>query len=305
MARTLIAALYKFVALDDFESLKQPIEEACRKRGIRGTLLLAQEGLNGTIAGEPEKVRDFLRHLKEDPRLVNLEHKESFADSIPFIRLKVRLKKEIVTMGLPHVDPTKSVGTYVDAKDWNSLVKDPDVLVIDTRNDYESEVGTFEGSILPQTESFRDFPQWFKGQKELRDAKKIAMFCTGGIRCEKATSYVLQNSDAEVYHLKGGILRYLEDITPEESLWHGECFVFDQRVTVDHNLEPGNFEQCFGCRRPIDEQAQNSPQYQKGISCPQCYEQLSDEQKQRFAERQKQINLAKSRFQTHLGQADG
>lgn len=236
MTDILVAALYEFAPLDDFRKMREPLHTVCVENGIFGTLLLAQEGINGTIAGSREGIRAVLEYLRADPRLADLEHKESTASSMPFKRMKVRLKKEIVTLGVPGVDPNKHVGTYVKPEDWNALISDPDVVIVDTRNDYEVEVGTFEGALDPKTPSFRDFPAWVAGSTALANKPKVAMFCTGGIRCEKASSYLIEQGFGEVYHLQGGILKYLETVPEEESLWRGECFVFDEREALGHGL---------------------------------------------------------------------
>lgn len=300
--RLLVTALYHFVELDDFEEMRESIETVCIREEVKGTLLLAKEGINGTISGPENGVRTVLSFLRSDPRLSSLQHKESWATESPFLRLKVRLKKEIVTMGVPEVDPTEVVGTYVTPEQWNSLISDPDVVVIDTRNTYEVAIGTFEGAIQPETRSFREFPAWARETGELEGKKKLAMFCTGGIRCEKATSLMLQEGFDEVYHLEGGILKYLEEVPKDESLWRGECFVFDARVSVDHDLNRGSYEMCFGCRHPITEEEMASPLYEQGVCCPHCHDQLTDDQKVRFAERQKQLRLAAERNESHFCQ---
>ena len=238
MARTLIAALYKFVSLEDYESLRDPLKQFCIDRDVRGSLLLAREGINGTIAGPEQGVREVLDHLRSDSRLADLEHKEAWTDRHVFKRMKVRLKQEIVRLAVDGIDPNECVGTYVKPEDWNALISDPDVVVIDTRNDYEFAFGTFEGAINPETQAFRDFPDWIHGKAGLAKKSKVAMFCTGGIRCEKATTWMLKEGFEEVYHLQGGILNYLETVPEAESLWKGECFVFDDRVSVDHRLQP-------------------------------------------------------------------
>ena len=301
MSEIVVAALYHFVRLPDFRALQAPLLDCCTRHHIRGTLLLAEEGINGTISGTRKDIDAVLGFLKTDPRFAALEHKESAAPDKPFHRMKVKLKKEIVTMGVPSADPAHLVGTYVDAQQWNALVSDPDVLVIDTRNQYEVDIGTFKNAISPQTNTFREFPDYV--QKELADKKhkKIAMFCTGGIRCEKATSYLKSQQFDEVYHLKGGILRYLETVPPTENLWEGECFVFDQRVTVDKNLQPGSYVECLACRRIVSAQEQTQPGYKKGVSCPHCINESSEEQRQRFAERAKQFELAERRGERHIG----
>ena len=299
--RVVVAALYKFVTLEDFHELREPLLNACLEAGTRGTLLLAEEGINGTIAGSREAIDQVLAYLRSDPRLADLEHKESGDDHMPFYRMKVKLKKEIVTLGVAGIDPNRRVGTYVKPRDWNALVSDPEVLLIDTRNDYEYGIGSFRGAIDPHTTSFREFPAYVRSQLDPRRQKKVAMFCTGGIRCEKASAFMLQEGFEEVYHLQGGILKYLEEVPEEESIWEGECFVFDNRVAVNHRLEKGRYDQCYGCRHPITEEDKQSDRYQKGICCPRCYDSLSDEQVARFRERQKQIELAELRGELHVG----
>ncbi len=297
-----VAALYNFTRLTDYEQLKEPLQNLCNLYDIKGTVLLAREGINGTVAGTDSAIAKMLAFLRADPRLVGLEHKESRAETMPFYRMKVRLKKEIVTMGVDGVDPNDIVGTYVDPKDWNNLISDPDVILVDTRNDYEVEIGTFEGAINPDTETFREFPKWVEDHEdELRAKKKVAMFCTGGIRCEKASSYMKKQGYDEVYHLKGGILKYLETVKEDSSLWNGDCFVFDQRVAVGHGLAESDYDQCYACRYPITEDDKNHAHYIKGVSCHRCHNKMSDEQKIRFAERQKQIDLAKKRGEPHIG----
>lgn len=300
MSQIVVAALYKFVALPDYKALREPLLTLCQEQEVKGTLLLAEEGINGTIAGSRAGIDAVLEHLHADSRLLDLDHKESFCEEQPFLRMKVKLKKEIVTLGVEGVSPTQQVGQYVDPKEWNALISDPDVVLIDTRNDYEYEIGTFKGALDPNTESFRQFPEYVKENLDPGKHKKVAMFCTGGIRCEKSTSYLIEQGFEEVYHLKGGILKYLEEVPAEESLWEGECFVFDDRVAVKHNLEVGSYDQCHACRHPITEADKQSPQYEKGVSCPKCYDKMSAEQKQRFAERQKQMELARQRGDQHL-----
>jgi len=303
MTDIVVAALYKFVTLEDFHELREPLLDACIASGARGTILLAHEGINGTIAGTREAIDQVLAYLRSDSRLADLEHKESFDDHLPFYRMKVKLKREIVTMGIEGIDPNSRVGTYVAPGDWNDLVNDPDVLLIDTRNDYEYGIGTFRGAIDPHTQSFRDFPAYVRSHLDPDKHKKVAMFCTGGIRCEKASAFMLNEGFAEVYHLQGGILKYLEEVPPQESTWEGECFVFDNRVAVDHKLQKGQYDQCYGCRHPITEQDKLSDKYQKGICCPLCYGRLTDDQRARFSERQKQIDLAALRGEDHIGAA--
>ncbi len=296
-----VAALYQFVTLEDFASLREPLLDVCQRAGVRGTLLLAREGINGTIAGKRAGIDAVLDFLRADRRLVDLEHKESFDDHMPFYRMKVKLKKEIVTMGVEAIDPNETVGTYVQPRDWNALVNDPEVVLIDTRNDYEYGIGTFRGAIDPHTTSFREFPAYVRENLDPAKHKKVAMFCTGGIRCEKASAFMLKEGFDEVYHLQGGILKYLEEVPEGESTWEGECFVFDNRVAVNHRLEKGQYDQCYGCRHPITEQDKQSERYEKGVCCPRCYDSLTEDQKKRFAERQKQIELASARGDVHVG----
>ena len=296
-----IAALYRFVSLPDYESLKAPILAECEKHGLSGTLLLACEGLNGTIAGKPAHVDTFLDWLKAYSVFKDLEVKYSESDEQPFLRMKVKLKKEIVTMGVEGIDPKEVVGTYVEPSDWNSLISDPEVLVVDTRNEYEIEIGTFKNAVNPKTQNFREFPRYVSEQLDRNKHKKIAMFCTGGIRCEKSTALLKGEGFEEVYHLKGGILKYLEEIPKSESLWEGECFVFDSRVAVNHDLNPGQYDQCYGCRYPVTAEDKLSKHYEQGICCPRCYSKLSEDQRLRFSERQKQIELAKARGEKHIG----
>jgi len=301
MSHIVVCALYKFVSLPDFQQLRQPLLEVMEKNDVKGTLLLAREGINGTVAGTRTGIDMLIKWLKSEPRLANLDYKESYTNIPPFNRTKVKLKKEIVTMGVEGIDPKRVVGTYISPKDWNTLISDPEVLLIDTRNDYEYQVGTFKNAINPNTESFREFPQYIKDHLNPEKHKKVAMFCTGGIRCEKSTAYLKEQGFDEVYHLKGGILKYLEEVPPEETLWEGECFVFDERVTVNHHLEKGQYDQCHACRMPITEADKTSPMYEIGVSCPYCFDKKSPEQKQRFAEREKQIELAKLRGEKHIG----
>lgn len=296
-----VCAMYKFVTLDDFESIREPLHNFMEAHGIRGTLLLANEGINGTVAGSREAIDALLDWLRKDERLADIDYKESYTDEPPFHRTKVKLKKEIVTMGVEGIDPKRVVGTYVEPKDWNDLISDPDVVLVDTRNDYEFQVGTFKNAVNPNTETFREFPQYVKENLDPNKNKKVAMFCTGGIRCEKSTAYLKEQGFDEVYHLKGGILKYLEEVPQEETMWDGECFVFDERVTVNHQLEKGQYDQCHACRLPITEEEKQSEKYQKGVSCPHCYDKLTEEQRQRFAERERQVQLAKQRGEAHIG----
>ncbi|MEX1220719.1 MAG: rhodanese-related sulfurtransferase [Idiomarina sp.] len=294
------AALYKFVELNDYEALREPLYQKLVSHSVKGTLLLAREGINGTICGTREDLDAVLAYLKSDPRFADLEHKESPSETQAFYRTKVKLKTEIVTMGVDWVDPKNIVGTYVEAKDWDTLINDPEVLLIDTRNDYEYAVGTFKGAVNPKTESFREFPQYVKDHLNPNQHKKVAMFCTGGIRCEKSTAYLKEQGFDEVYHLKGGILKYLEEVPEQDSNWQGDCFVFDQRVTVKHGLQQGEYDQCYACRMPITEAEKASEHYQKGVSCPHCINNTSAAQKARYAEREKQIQLAKKRGEAHI-----
>ena len=296
-----VAALYHFAPLADYAELKEPLQNLCDMLAIKGTLLLATEGINGTVAGSDKAILQLMDYLRADPRLSEIDYKMSRAANMPFYRMKVRLKKEIVTMGVDGVDPNETVGTYVDPKDWNALISDPDVVLIDTRNDYEVEIGTFEGAINPDTQSFREFPQWVETNKNKLNKPKVAMFCTGGIRCEKASSYMKTMGYDDVYHLKGGILKYLEHVPENQSKWNGDCFVFDQRVAVKHGLEESHYDQCFACRYPITEEDKAHPLYEKGVSCHRCHNQTSQEQRGRFTERQKQIALAKARGEDHIG----
>ncbi|WP_048307745.1 rhodanese-related sulfurtransferase [Halomonas sp. PR-M31] len=294
-----VAALYKFVTLNDFEALREPLLDTLKAHDIKGTLLLAKEGINGTVSGRRESIDALLNWLKADPRFMELDHKESYCDEQPFYRTKVKLKKEIVTLGVPNVDPNQTVGTYVEPRNWNDLISDPEVLVIDTRNDYEVEIGSFKGAINPDTKSFREFPEYVKAHYDPSKHKKVAMFCTGGIRCEKASSFMLNEGFDEVYHLKGGVLNYLEQVPESESLWQGDCFVFDNRVTVRHDLSEGEFDQCHACRRPISAEDRASEYYSPGVSCPHCWDSLSEKTRAGARERQKQIELAKARNEPH------
>ena len=302
MPQIVVCALYKFVTLENYQSMRQPLHDVMEKNHVRGTLLLASEGINGTIAGSRQAIDTVITWLQSDARLAELECKESITDTIPFYRTKVKLKKEIVTMGVEGIDPRQVVGTYVNAVDWNLLIDDPDVLVIDTRNDYEFQVGTFKNAINPNTQSFRDFPQYVKENLDAAKHKKVAMFCTGGIRCEKSTAFLKQQGFDEVYHLKGGILKYLEEMPVDNTRWEGECFVFDERVTVNHHLEKGRYDQCNACRSPITQEDKANEKYQQGVSCPHCFNHVTPEQKARFSEREKQMALAKERGESHLGE---
>lgn len=299
MSQVVVVALYKFVTLENYEDLRQPLLETLTRHGVKGTLLLAREGINGTIAGSREGMDAVLDWLRSDARLSDLDHKESVCEDMPFYRTKVKLKKEIVTLGVPGVSPNEKVGTYVEPQDWNALISDPEVLLVDTRNDYEVSIGTFEGAIDPETKTFREFPEYVKQHFDPTRHKKVAMFCTGGIRCEKASSYMLQQGFDEVFHLKGGILKYFEEVPAQQSKWNGECFVFDNRVTVRHDLAPGSYDQCHACRHPISAEEKASPQYEEGVSCPLCYDSLPEKSRRRAEERQRQIHLARLRNQPH------
>lgn len=296
-----VAALYHFVTLEDYEALREPLLDICRANTIFGTLLLAHEGINGTIAGDRKGIDAVLAYLRRDPRLAKLDWKESYHDDAPFLRMKVKLKKEIVTMGVPGIDPNQCVGTYATPEEWNALVDDPDVVVIDTRNGYEVDIGTFKGAVDPGTISFREFPQWVRANLDPEKHRKVAMFCTGGIRCEKASAFMLKEGFEAVYHLQGGVLKYLEEMPVEQSRWEGECFVFDSRVAVNHALEKGRYDQCYACRHPITEADKQSERYVKGVSCPRCFDELTPDQQLRFAERQRQVDLANARGEPHVG----
>ena len=301
MSHTVVCALYKFVTLEDFEAMREPLQETMKAHNIRGTLLLAKEGINGTVSGTREGIDALLAWLKSDPRLADLDYKESQHEKQPFKRSKVKLKKEIVTLGVEGIDPKRVVGTYVEPKAWNDLINDPDVILIDTRNDYEVQVGTFKQAVNPKTETFREFPEYVAQHMDPAKHKKVAMFCTGGIRCEKSTAFMKEQGFEEVYHLKGGILKYLEEVPETESLWEGECFVFDDRVTVNHQLEKGSYEQCNACRLPITEEDKQSERYEHGVSCPHCYGTHSEEQIARFRQRELQIQIARERGEDHIG----
>ena len=299
----LTCALYKFVSLPGFTGLQAPLQKIMSDNNVFGTLLLAAEGINGTIAGLPSDVRAVLGWLEQQPLLSGIDQKNSYHSEIPFYRSKVKLKKEIVTMGVEGIDPKQVVGTYVKPNEWNALISDPDVMVVDTRNDYEVEIGTFKNAIDPQTKTFRDFPAWAEKNLDKEKHKKVAMFCTGGIRCEKSTAYMKEQGFDEVYHLEGGILKYLEEVPKDQTLWEGECFVFDNRVAVGHDLKRGSYDQCHACRMPITEQEKLSEFYQQGLACHHCHDVVADDRKARFAERQKQVELAKQRGEEHIGNA--
>ncbi len=300
-----VAALYRFTPFDEPAALRPQLLAMCEAAGVRGTILLAREGINGTIAGDDAAVDSVLAHIRTLPGCADIEHKVSHAPIMPFLRMKVRLKAEIVKMGQPDLDPVGNAGTYVPPQDWNALIADPDTIVIDTRNDYEVDIGTFAGAIDPQTESFGDFPAWFRERRAQmeRDGKmpKVAMFCTGGIRCEKSTAFLRGEGVEDVFHLQGGILKYLETVPEDESLWQGECFVFDERVSVTHGLAIGTHSLCRACREPISERDKASALYEEGISCPRCHHKRTEDQRARYAERHKQATLAKQRGEAHFG----
>jgi UPF0176 protein len=308
-AQYLTAAFYKFVDLPDYEARKAPLLALCQEHGVKGLILLAREGINSTIAGAPDGVHAVLAYLRQDPLLADLQHKESWSDKAPFYRMKVRLKKEIVTMQVDGISPTHMAGTYVKPDAWNALISQPDVVVVDTRNDYEVAIGTFQGAIDPQIKSFSELPDWVRhaqaqgtlGTGAEAKKTKVAMFCTGGIRCEKSTAYMRTLGFDEVYHLEGGILKYLETVSPEQSLWQGECFVFDERVSVGHGLQPGDHQLCRACRQPLADGALASPEYEAGVSCPRCHAHTTEQQKNSARERQRQWELAKARAQVHIG----
>jgi len=297
----LVAAFYKFVELTDCAALRGPLQQRCEDLGLLGTILLATEGINGTISGAPEKVRRLFERLREDPLFEDLHYKESWATEQPFYRMKVRLKKEIVSLGVAGVDPRRKVGQYVAPEDWNALISRDDVRVVDTRNHYEYYLGSFAGAEDPNTASFRDFPQWVERELDPQKDRNVAMFCTGGIRCEKATSYLLDLGFENVYHLDGGILNYLETVDAKDSLWQGDCFVFDNRVTVDHDLEEGDFEVCPACRMPLTAEDRESPLFELHVSCPKCHHRLTEAKREGLLERARQINLAEARGERHIG----
>lgn len=301
MSKIVVCALYKFVRLPAFESLREPLLAQMEALEIRGTLLLAAEGINGTVAGTSAAIEALRTWLEAQDDLGKIDYKLSYHDELPFHRSKVKLKKEIVTMGVEGIDPLRVVGTYVAPKDWNALISDPDVILVDTRNDYEFEIGTFKGALNPNTTSFREFPQYVKDNLDATKHKKIAMFCTGGIRCEKSTAYMKEQGFDEVYHLHGGILKYLEEVPEAETMWEGECFVFDERVAVNHQLEKGQYDQCHACRHPVTDEDKKSPKYEFQISCPRCFDSQDDEKKIRVHEREKQMKLAEMRGEAHIG----
>ena len=297
----IVAALYHFTRFSDPAALKAQLAELCESQGVKGSLLLAPEGINGTIAGPRAGIDAALAYIRALPGCADLDWKEAQAETLPFGRMKVRLKREIVTMGQPDVDPRARVGHYIEAQDWNDLIAQPDVAVIDTRNDYEVAIGSFDGAIDPGTHSFGDFPAWWEANKDRFHNKRIAMFCTGGIRCEKSTNYLMSQGIDEVFHLKGGILKYLEEVPAEDSLWHGGCFVFDQRVAVGHGLQPTGHLMCHACRRPLEPADTQRPDYEDGVQCHHCVGEFDDARRERFRERQRQIALADKRGELHMG----
>ena len=301
-----VIALYRFTPFDDPQALRAPLADVANANGVKGTILLAREGINGTIAGPDAGIDAVLAHIRGLPGCGDLDVKTSRAATLPFHRMKVRVKREIVTMGEPDVDPLGGAGTYVDPQDWNALIAQPGTILIDTRNDYEVEIGTFSGALDPGTKSFRDFPEWFRAHRdELGNAPRIAMFCTGGIRCEKATAFVKAEGLSEVFHLKGGILKYLETVDPADSRWQGECFVFDERVAVKAGLKPGSHTLCRACRMPLSEADRASPLFTEAVACPKCHAERDDDQRARYAERDRQVRLADSRGEAHIGVARG
>ena len=301
MSRIVVSALYHFVALDNYKDLRQPLLNTMLKNNVKGTLLLASEGINGTIAGSRKEIDNVLQWIRSDERLKDVRQKESYDEEMPFYRTRVKLKKEIVTMGVQGIDPRHTVGTYIKPEDWNDLISDPEVTLIDTRNDYEVAIGTFKNAINPETDTFRQFPKYINENIKPEKNKKVAMFCTGGIRCEKSTAYLKEQGFDEVYHLQGGILKYLETVPEAESLWQGECFVFDNRVSVNHDLEKGSYDQCHACRLPITEEDKQDEHYSHGVSCPYCFDKTSETQRKRYLERERQMQLAKSRGEEHIG----
>ncbi len=301
MSDIIVCALYRFVGLDDYEQMRAPLLAQLKAHEIRGTLLLASEGINGTVSGSPDAIAALKHWFAQDPRLQGMTYKESEVDRQPFYRTKVKLKKEIVTLGVETVDPRKEVGQYVEPEHWNELITDPEVVLIDTRNDYEVSLGTFRGALNPNTATFRDFPEFVEANLDPKQHRKVAMFCTGGIRCEKSTAFLKQKGFSEVYHLRGGILNYFDKVPEAESLWEGECFVFDNRVTVNHALLPGTYRLCAACRMPLSAEDRQSLAFVNGVSCPHCLREKSIEQRTRYAERQRQMELAAARGEAHIG----
>ena len=301
MSHIVVSAMYRFVTIEDPPALRESLLAILHEQHIRGTLLVAHEGLNGTVAGSRSAIDALLQWLRSDARFADLECKESITDKSPFERTKVKLKQEIVTMGITDIDPDQHAGTYVEPRDWNALIEDPEVMVIDTRNEYEVEVGSFRGAINPHTNHFREFPAYVAEHLDPARHRKVAMFCTGGIRCEKSTALLKQRGFDQVYHLRGGILKYLEEVPATDSAWEGECFVFDERVTVDQHLQRGDYAQCHACRRPVSKQDQASPLYKRGISCPKCAHDRSESQRAGYRERERQVELASQRGEPHIG----
>ncbi|KZX77543.1 hypothetical protein A3715_01955 [Oleiphilus sp. HI0009] len=301
MSDITVCAMYRFVDLPNYKELRQPLLDKMLENDVRGTLLLASEGINGTVSGTEASIETLLTWFKAIPEFADIDYKLSFDESQPFYRTKVKLKKEIVTMGVEGIDPKKVVGTYVKPKDWNALISNPEVVLIDTRNDYEYEIGTFEGAVNPKTDTFREFPAYVDEHLDPAKHKKVAMFCTGGIRCEKSTAFLKEKGFDEVYHLEGGILKYLEEVPKEDTMWEGDCFVFDNRVAVDHDLNKSAYDQCHACRLPITAEDMEHEHYKKGVSCPKCFGKHTPSQIKRFEERQKQIDLARARGQGHIG----
>lgn len=301
MTDVVVCALYRFVGLDDFEELRAPLLAQLNAHHIRGTLLLASEGINGTVSGTPAAIAALKDWFAQDQRFLGMTYKESGVDRQPFYRTKVKLKKEIVTLGVASVDPRKAVGRYVEPEDWNDLISRPDVLLVDTRNNYEVSLGTFRGAVNPNTATFRDFPKFVADHLDPHQHRTVAMFCTGGIRCEKSTAFLKQQGFAEVYHLRGGILNYIDQVPEAESLWEGECFVFDNRVTVNHALLPGTYRLCAACRMPLSAEDRRSLEFISGVSCPHCLREKSIEQRARYAERERQMQLAEKRGEVHIG----
>jgi len=301
----LVAAFYKFVSLPDYQRLRETLQQQCEELELLGSILLAEEGINGTVSGNDQNVHQLFETLRKDERLKDLHYKESRANERPFYRMKVRLKKEIVSLGVEGVDPNRVVGEYVAPQDWNELISREDVRLVDTRNHYEFHLGTFVGAEDPKTESFRDFPEWVATHLDPQKDQEVAMFCTGGIRCEKATSYLLNEGFKRVYHLDGGILNYLETVDQEDSLWQGDCFVFDNRVTVDHDLAAGDFEVCPACRMPLTAEDRESPLFELHVSCPRCHHRLTEQKRDGLLERARQIDLATQRGEQHIGKKQG
>ena len=301
MENIVVSALYKFVTLEQPDQLRQPLLDFLNEQDIRGTLTLANEGINGTVSGSRAAIDALYAWFGDHPPLDKVSYKESFFNEQPFYRTKVKLKREIVTMGVEGIDPRRAVGTYVKPQDWNDLISDPDVVLIDTRNDYEVDIGTFKGAVNPVTDTFREFPEYVKTHLDPSKHKKVAMFCTGGIRCEKSTAFLKEQGFDEVFHLEGGILKYLEEVPAENSMWDGECFVFDNRVSVGHGLEPGDYQLCHACRRPLSAEDRQHEQFEEGLSCHHCYDTVTEHQRQRFRERQHQLELAKERGEHHIG----